>query len=64
MFENELIGQMEKISSGETRHIYGGQCPNGMTGWRVRDPECPACQILTKFDVVAASMHIVKELEN
>lgn len=48
-----LVGHIDgltKIATGEVRHLYNGQCPDVIEGQTVRDPDCPACQILLAAD--------------
>lgn len=40
------IDCLTKIATGELRHIYNGECPDQVEGPNVRDPDCPACQVL------------------
>lgn len=42
----EHIDWLTKIASGELRHVYNGLCPDPVEGYKVRDTECPACQVL------------------
>ena len=35
-----------KVATGQVRHLYNGACPDGVEGPDVRDPDCPACQVL------------------
>lgn len=41
-----LIEKLVKIATGELKHVYNGQCPDAVEGPLVRDPDCPACQVL------------------
>lgn len=40
------IDGLTKIATGELRHVYNGECPDPVEGPKVRDPDCPACQVL------------------
>lgn len=40
------IDGLTKIATGELRHVYNGECPDQVEGSKVRDPDCPACQVL------------------
>lgn len=42
----EHIDGLTKIATGELRHVYNGECPDQVEGPNVRDPDCPACQVL------------------
>lgn len=42
----EHIDDLTKIATGEIRHVYNGECPDQIEGSKVRDTECPACQVL------------------
>lgn len=42
----DLIEGLVKIATGELKHVYNGLCPDAVEGPLVRDPECPACQLL------------------
>lgn len=35
-----------KVATGQVRHLYNGECPDEVEGPNVRDPDCPACQVL------------------
>lgn len=52
----------KELSYGLTRyaHIYEGNCPDTISGWGSRDPNCPACAALTEVDRLRAR---VAELE-
>jgi hypothetical protein len=34
------------VATGKIRHDDMGGCPDELTGWDSRDPECPACRVL------------------
>lgn len=42
----EHIDGLTKIATGELRHVYNGECPDRVEGPNVRDPDCPAYQVL------------------
>lgn len=35
------------IAKGEVLHSYNGLCPDSINGPRSRDPDCPACRVLS-----------------
>lgn len=38
--------RMRQVATGEIAHLFQGSCPDEVEGFQVRDPECPACQII------------------
>lgn len=47
------IDGLTKIATGELRHVYNGECPDEVEGSNVRDPDCPACQVLMAVSAVS-----------
>ncbi|WP_061939458.1 hypothetical protein [Collimonas pratensis] len=45
--------QLVDVGTGKIAHIYGGECPDELEGRDTRDPECPACQVLTRAAMAA-----------
>lgn len=41
---------LRKIADGTVVHRFMGGCPDALEGPDVRDPDCPACAILTVTD--------------
>ena len=39
-------GKPVRVDTGQVRHLYNGECPDEVEGPDVRDPDCPACQVL------------------
>ncbi|HWW99515.1 hypothetical protein [Collimonas sp.] len=51
------------VGTGKIAHIYGGECPDELEGRDTRDPECPACQVLTRA-VLAAPQQVPVSMLN
>ncbi|MCO2528489.1 hypothetical protein FA331_12975 [Pseudomonas aeruginosa] len=43
---NELVRKLYDVATCRVPHVFNGQCPDSMEGSDVRDPDCPACQVL------------------
>lgn len=56
----ELIQQLISVGDGSIAHIYAGSCPNALEGEGVRDPECPACQVLARANLAAPQQEPMK----
>jgi len=48
--EPTVIDDLARIATGSLTHDYNGQCPDDVEGHDSRDPECPACQVLLRYD--------------
>lgn len=42
----ERAAALERVATGEVRHLHSGLCPGNVEGFDARDPDCPACQVL------------------
>lgn len=42
----ELVRKLYDVATCCVPHVFNGQCPDSMEGSDVRDPDCPACQVL------------------
>lgn len=40
------IVTLQRVATGEVRHDYAGACPDAINGYAMRDPDCPACQMI------------------
>ncbi len=52
----QLLGHIDgltAIATGELRHVYNGECPDQVEGSKVRDSDCPACQVLMAAGAVS-----------
>ena len=47
-----IATDLAKIATDEIRHLYMGACPDQVDGHHLRDDECPACQILMRYDAI------------
>lgn len=45
MSESEIIKGLLDIATGKIKHDYAGSCPDDLDP-EVRDPFCPACQVM------------------
>ena len=43
----KLIAELIAVATGEIDHAGNGLCPDPIEGFDSRDPDCPACKILT-----------------
>lgn len=43
-----ILDNLKKVGTREIPHLYLGMCPDETDGFDRRDPNCPACQILTE----------------
>lgn len=50
----EHIDKLTKIATGEITHVHNGMCPDALEGPLVRDPDCPACQILQAAELTTS----------
>lgn len=48
------IDCLTTIATGELRHSYNGACPDQVEGSKVRDTNCPACQVLLAASAISA----------
>ncbi|WP_082807130.1 hypothetical protein [Collimonas pratensis] len=55
--------QLIDVGTGKIAHIYGGECPDELEGRDTRDPECPACQVLTRAAMAAPNQAPVALLD-
>ncbi|NKI68897.1 hypothetical protein GN109_05645 [Collimonas pratensis] len=53
MGNNIELKNLIDAATGKIAHIYAGFCPDELEGYDTRDPECPACQILTRAALAA-----------
>jgi hypothetical protein len=44
-----MLPDLMRVALGQVEHVYHGECPDEYD-WTARDPECPACQIIAKFE--------------
>lgn len=49
----ELLSELVSIADGRIKHVFNGSCPDQVEGHAVRDDDCPACQVLKRFDAIA-----------
>lgn len=47
-----ILGNLVKVATNEVSHAYNGQCPDGLEGFVVRDPDCPACQAILQAEAL------------
>lgn len=40
------VAALERIATGQVKHLFQGSCPDVVSGHQARDPQCPACQLL------------------
>lgn len=45
----ERAAALERVATGEVRHLHNGLCPDAIEGFESRDPNCPACQVIMMF---------------
>lgn len=42
-----VVQALIEVAVGKVQHLYRGTCPDAIEGFDSRDPQCPACQVLT-----------------
>jgi hypothetical protein len=47
-----LVRDLLDVATDRNAHIYCGSCPDQVEGPGVRDPYCPACQVLLRADAM------------
>lgn len=55
----KLIQQLIDVGSGNVNHLYRGQCPDAVAGYKVRDNGCPACKVLIEAALVAFGVGLI-----
>jgi len=46
----QIIRQLIKVGSRRIPHRYDGRCPDPLTEYQARDPNCLACQVLIEAE--------------
>jgi hypothetical protein len=49
----EILNDLASIADGRIKHVFNGSCPDEVEGHTVRDEDCPACQVLKRYDALA-----------
>jgi transposase InsO family protein len=52
----DVLRALHGVALGLMPHDFKGLCPDDVEGVDVRDPECPACQILIRVDNLMESI--------
>ena len=52
----KLIAELIAVATGEIDHTGDGLCPDRIESFDSRDPDCPACKILTEAEARVAEL--------